>query len=356
MAGARGYRVPAADPGAIVAWPAGFGPRFIVCVDTEEEFDWRAPFSRANRAVSHVAALPAANARFAERGVPLIWLIDHPVADSPEAVAILRELVADGRSEIGAQLHPWVNPPFDEAVSRFNSFVGNLPESLEAAKIAALTDAIAAGFGRRPRLYRAGRYGIGPNTMAILAAQGYRADSSIRPAYDYSPEDGPDFSAADSRAFRTGPAGALIELPLTTVFTGRLRANGAGLYRRFGGIPRGRGVAARLGLLSRVALTPEDMPLADAAEAVRVAVGEGLPLLNFSFHSPSLVPGNTPYVRSEADLTAFHRWWYAILDLLDGLGARPASFGEVLDAADAACGVDAASASAAGGGACSSIG
>ena len=126
-----------------------------------------------------------------------------------------------------------------------------------------------------------------------------------------------------------------------------MRAYGAGLYGRLGAIPRGRGVAARLGLLSRVALTPEDMPIKDAIEAVRVAIGDGLPLLNFSFHSPSLEPGHTPYVRDAADLRAFHRWWEVILDLLQQLGVRAASLAEVVDAFDTACGGGTSSAIAA---------
>ncbi|PMZ78898.1 WalW protein, partial [Pseudomonas sp. FW306-2-11AD] len=78
-------------------------------------------------------------------------------------------------------------------------------------------------------------------------------------------------------------------------------------------VPKGRGLFARTHLLARVALTPEDMPQHDALEAIAVAVGEGVRLLNFSFHSPSLVPGHTPYVRDAADLAAFYGWWEAIL-------------------------------------------
>ncbi len=86
------------------------------------------------------------------------------------------------------------------------------------------------------------------------------------------------------------------------------------------------------------------MPLRDALEAVRVAAGEGLRLLNFAFHSPSVEPGHTPYVRTAADLAAFHRWWEEVLDLLARLGVRSASLDELLAAADAACGAPAASA------------
>lgn len=334
-----GYRPPA--PATLVRWLEGFGTRFTIFVDTEEEFDWRAPLAREARGTGHIAAMPAAHARFAENGVPLTWLVDHPIASCPSAVEILGGLIEDGRSAIGTQLHPWVNPPFEEEVNGFNSFAGNLPPTLEEAKLAALTDLIAAAFGSRPVAYRAGRYGLGPNTLAILARLGYRVDSSMRSGYDYSHEGGPDFSAIPNHAFRTG---AIVELPLTTVFTGALRRGGAGLHRRLGRLPHGRGAAARLGLLSRVALTPEDMPLAEALEAVRVAAGEGVRLLNFSFHSPSIEPGHTPYVRDAADLAAFWRWWDAVFALLARLGVAPASLAEILDAA---CGAAPTSASAA---------
>ncbi|MES2442564.1 MAG: WalW protein [Pseudomonadota bacterium] len=342
--GPAGYRVPPPEPDSFVDWPDGFGTRFTVFVDTEEEFDWRRPLSRDSRAVSAVRAIPAAHARFADRGAALTWLVDHPIATSPQAVAILRRTLEDGRSAIGTQLHPWVNPPFDEQVSGPNSFTANLPKSLQAAKLAALTAAIEQAFGARPLAYRAGRYGIGPDSFALLAAEGYRLDSSMRSAYDYSDEAGPDFAAIPNRAFRRG---GIVELPFTTVFTGRLRGGGIGRYRALARLPRGKGIAARLGLLSRVSLTPEDMPLADALEAVRVAVGEGLRVLNFAFHSPSLEPGHTPYVRDAADLAAFHRWWDAVLALLDRLGVRNASLAELIAAADAACGTGAPSAIAA---------
>ena len=84
---------------------------------------------------------------------------------------------------------------------------------------------------------------------------------------------------------------------------------------------------------NRIALTPEDMPLADALAAVDAALADDLRLLVFSFHSPSLAPGHTPYVRDAADLRGFWRWWDAVLDRLDRRGVRPASLTEILAAA-----------------------
>lgn len=328
-----GYRPPLPASGALLAWPTEFGQRFTIFVDTEEEFDWTQPLSREARSVSAIAALPEAAARFAAGGAPLTLLVDHPVATEASAIDHIRRLLTDDpRHGVGTQLHPWVNPPFDEAVTPRNSFVGNLPEALHAAKLDVLTDAITAAFGA-PRVYRAGRYGIGPATLRLLAERGYRFDSSVRARYDYSDEQGPDFSAHGNHPY-IAPEG-VIELPLTTVFTGWARRLGPMLHRLGGAVPKGHGLLSRSGALNRVALTPEDMPLAEALEAVRIVAGEGLGLLHFSFHSPSLVAGHTPYVRDASDLAVFWAWWDAVLALLDRLGIRAASLDDLLAAADA---------------------
>lgn len=326
------YRVPPPAPDQLITWPTSFGTRFLLCVDVEEEFDWRAPLDPRNRSTLAMSAFPAAHRRFADHAIGLACFVDHPVASDVRAVDILREVAADGRSEIGAQLHAWVTPPY-AAPAAGDSYAGNLPVEEERAKLVALTDLLRESFGRAPRIYRAGRYGIGPRTFGLLREQGYLLDSSIRARYDYRADLGPDFSAVGNPAYRVE---GLTELPLTSVFTGRLRGVGPPLYRALGRLPRGRGVAARSGLLQRVALTPEDMPIDDAIEAVTVAVGEGERLLTFSFHSPTLAPGNTPYVRDAGDLAKFWRWWDVMLAHLDRLGVRATTIEEIIAASSQA--------------------
>lgn len=323
------YRAPAPAPDRLIEWPADFGTRFLVFADVEEEFDWRAPLDGANRTTTAMAAFPDAHRRFAAAGVGLVCMVDHPVASDPAAVDILARVIEDGRSEIGAQLHAWVTPPY-AAPMPGDSYAGNLPVALEAAKLDTLTGLLRAAFGVAPRCYRAGRYGIGAATIGLLAERGYRVDTSVRAFYDYSADLGPDFSRVGNRAYRDG---GLIELPLTTVHTGLLGRAGERLYGALGRVPRARGVAARTGLLQRVALTPEDMPIADAIEAVDVAVRRGERLLSFSFHSPSLAVGHTPYVRDAADLARFWDWWGRMFRHLDALGVRATTIEEVVGAA-----------------------
>lgn len=330
------YRPAAPERGAMLQWPRDFGTRFTIFVDTEEEFDWNAPFDRSAHSTGAVDGLPEAHRRFADQGVPLTYLIDYPIADDGHAVEIIARLLEDGRSAVGTQLHPWVNPPFEEVLNARNSFAGNLPPALEAAKIEALTTRIEQGFARRPRTYRAGRYGIGPATLGTLAGLGYRIDSSMRSRYDYSHQGGPDFRSISNHAFRAVPGRAIVELPLTTVFVGLLGGRGRRLQHRLAEVPLARGLLARSGLLETIALTPEDMPLTQALDAIRIAYDKGVRLLNFSFHSPSVVPGHTDYVRDAADLRDFYAWWTAVFALMHDLGIHPASEDELIAAIDAA--------------------
>jgi hypothetical protein len=214
---------------AYIRLPDSFGRRFTIFCDTEEEFDWAKPRRRDNRATTHMRAMPDLQERFRRRGVAPVYLVDHPIATDPASVAMLREWLERGECAIGTQLHPWVNPPHDEEVTTFNSFAGNLPKALERAKIDDLTGTIESGFGRRPIVYRAGRYGVGPNTAGLLEEAGYRADVSVRALFDYSGEGGPDFSHVKPSPYRIGN-GALVELPLSAAYIGRLRAWGRGLY------------------------------------------------------------------------------------------------------------------------------
>ncbi|MEH3046922.1 WalW protein [Sphingomonas adhaesiva] len=319
----------ATPPAARVRWPASFGRRFLVTVDVEEEFDWTRPFSGHARSVRAIAALPAWHRAMAGEGIAPVYLVDHPVAADPAAAALLRPLLTDG-STVGAQLHPWVNPPHVEVPSELASFAGNLPPALEAAKLDQLVDAVERAFGRRPLIYRAGRYGIGPATLALLASRGFRIDASMRARFDYRAAGGCDFGAVGPDAFHL--PGGIVELPLSTIHTGALRRHGVALHRAAGRVPWGRGLLSRGGLLSRVPLTPEGTTAAAARAAVAVAAARRHDLLQLTFHSPSLVPGNTPYVRDARDLALFHDWWGQVIAALRTAGYAPVTLDEVLAA------------------------
>ena len=315
-----------------VSFPPGFGPRFIVTVDTEEEFDWAKPLAASGHTLDSVGEL-ATFQRFCEAaGVCPIYLIDYPVATCPDAATALRDAVMAGRAEVGVQLHPWVNPPHDEQVNPANSFAGSLPAALERSKFTLLRDAIEQNFGQPPRIYRAGRYGIGRNTAAILTDHGIAIDTSVRARFDYSATGGRNFRDLPVHPWWVPSPGKLMELPLTTVYSGLLRRFGTEIYPKLWRAPLLRSVLSRLGLLERIPLTPEGISVAEVVRGIAMALEEGVPVLVFSFHSPSLQPGHTPYVRTEADLAAFYRWWTAVFSELERRGVKPTTVAEIMTA------------------------
>lgn len=310
----------------------GFGRRVLLTVDTEEEFDWRGPFAREGHGLSHVAAMPRFQAFCETLGVVPVYLVDWPIVSDARAVEIIGDAVRRGTAEVGVQLHPWVNPPFEEEISMANSFAGNLSPAIEAAKFEALRDAIEHAFGSPPLVYRAGRYGLGPNTAELLMRHGIRVDTSVRPLFDYSPQGGPDYIDHPLAPYWVDGGMRLLELPVTSVHAGALRRLGRQLRRPAAKVPRALGALTRLGLLERIALTPEGVSIEEALRGIDLALASGLPMLVLSFHSPSLAPGHTPYSPTEAAVDRLYDWFEAVYARLAQHGVRPCTIAEVIAA------------------------
>ena len=311
--------------------PAG-PPLLQVVVDTEEEFDWDRPFDRRNVGVTAIGAQATAQALFSPYGLRPTYVIDYPVATTPSSIAVLKGFLDAGQCQIGAHLHPWVNPPYEEEVSEANSYPGNLPAPLESAKLLALTRAIGTAFGIQPTIYKAGRYGIGANTAGILRGLGFRIDLSVVPHTDFSRQSGPDFRGWPDRPYWLDQT--RLELPRSRGFCGGAAATGPAVFTfiesdwarslHLGGL------LARSRLLERVTLTPEGVEFAAMKRLVHAMLRRGHRLFTLTYHSPSLAPGHTPYVRSERDLSVFLDRIRRVLALFfDELAAQPTTPEEV---------------------------
>lgn len=290
--------------------PAADPPILSVVVDTEEEFEWTAGFSPFNTSVRAMAHVDRGQRIFERYGIRPTYMVDYPVATQPAGYQPLLELVARGTAVIGAHLHPWVNPPHDEEVCEVNSFPCNLGESLEEAKLRELTGAIAGTFGASPTMYKAGRYGFGPSTIGILERLGFELDASINPQMDFSASGGPNFLSFDTSPFLFGRS-RLLELPCTTAYVGVAGRLAPILHHIASSRPlrpaRAVGVLARLGVVNKVMLSPEDNTLTEMKQLTKELLRNGTRTFSLTFHSPSLEPGHTSYVRSESDLDAFLR-------------------------------------------------
>jgi hypothetical protein len=312
----------------------------FIIVDTEEEFDWRAPLSRANTSVRAMRRVHTLQEVFATRGFVPTYVVDFPVASQAEGYGPLAELARDGRARIGAHLHPWVNPPFTEALAAGNSFGCALGEALETEKIRVLRACIANAFGFEPRVYKAGRYGFGPTTAAALELLGFDVDVSVNPRMDFSAEGGPSFEAFPPTPFFFGRQRRLLELPCTTDYTGVAGAAAPGLHRLIRRGPLDRlhvpGVLARLGVVNKIMLSPETATLREMKTLTRTLLRRGVRTFSMTMHSPSAQPGCTPYVRTNDALERFLGRTGAYLDFflgeLGGIASTPEDFLDSLTA------------------------
>jgi hypothetical protein len=324
-------------------------PILIATVDAEAEFPW-GTYSRSHTGVKNLQRQAPAQDIFDRFGVRPTYFVDYAVATQPEGFEPLCRIAAAGHCEIGAHLESWQTPPFDEELSGPNSYNHNLPAWLQKEKLSRLTEAIVANFGIQPLSYRAGRYGVGEEIGWILAAFGYRIDMSVRPGVDLHRHWGPDFRRSPATPYWFGPARSLLEIPLTVGLVGLLGS--ASLPERLGpavytllsqpGSSRTHlpGALARLGVLERIALTPEGTSLRDMQRLTRALHRRGHRVFVLSYHSSSLLPGGAPYVRSAEDLSRFLATLAAYLEFffeeLGGVATTPSEFYARLPAARAA--------------------
>lgn len=294
----------------MVELPSEARPVLLVVVDTEEEFDWSAEFDRSSTGVTHICDIGKLQGVCDEFGIRPVYVIDHPIASQRVSSNALKGIHTSGRCEIGAHLHPWVTPPFEEEVNRRNSYPGNLSCELEKQKLSELSRVIEANLGVRARSYKAGRYGFGPNTAAILDELGFEVDLSPCPPFDFGEDGGPDYSAFDAKPhWLAGPSRRLLSIPTSGAYVGFVKTGAHGLYR-LATRPSLRplrlpGILARMGALERLHLSPEGYAFEDNRRLTRALHHEGVRTFTFSLHSPSVKPGCTPYVRSERDLVQF---------------------------------------------------
>jgi hypothetical protein len=314
----------------VIDWPADHPPLIVVVVDTEAEFDWAREQPRRAMGVTSVKRQAQTQPIFERHGVRPTFVLDYPVSSTPEGYEFIRDLHRSGACEIGAHLQPWDTPPFVEQATDENSYPGNLPIELEREKLSQLTQVIGENFGVRPRIYKAGRYGVGRATAQILAELGYEIDVSVVPGTNLSHKFGPDFSHCGARPYWFGAGPALLEIPLSIGYTGLLAPGGPMAYvltmnERLKAL-HVPGILARLGLIERITLTPEGISFAEQRRLTRALLRNGHRVFSFTYHSPSLAPGNTPYVRSEADLRAFLQRIEQYLEFFMGeLGGRAAT-------------------------------
>ncbi|MEO5842097.1 MAG: hypothetical protein ABIQ73_24530 [Acidimicrobiales bacterium] len=148
---------------------------------------------------------------------------------SPEVIAdrASAELFATlgTRAELATHLHGEFAVPSPGHVEATHAYQRDYPKEVEAERLEFLTEQFRAAFDSAPTSFRAGRFGIGPNTLPILESLGYVVDSSVTPGINWSVYDGPNFMGAPTQPYHPDPtdftkrgASNVLEVPMTIHF------------------------------------------------------------------------------------------------------------------------------------------
>jgi hypothetical protein len=222
------------------------------------------------------------------------YLINNVVLEDRRSVEAFRSLT--GRFELGSHLHG----EFIEPQKKFSDYAGKkgeanqcaLPADVEYAKMENLTRLFERCFDRKPTAFRAGRFSAGPNTIRCLEQLGYKVDTSVTPHViwsDKAREVPLDFMSAPEQPYfvapgtllDAGPAGAVLEVPVS-IMDRRILFRDRPIWLRpvFSGYREMRRLLHVFG--GRYASRP-------------------VTVFNMMFHNVEVLPGKSPYTRTERD-------------------------------------------------------
>jgi len=190
-----------------------------------------------------------------------------------------------------------------------------LSEQSERAQLNSITQLFTETFGYHPRSFRAGRFGIGNNTLRLLAELGYEVDSSVTPGLDWKLTEGrSDHSSAplepypgnENRFDRQGTL-PVLEVPVTIRPVHRYLSKLADAARALDRRPFRRVVSP---LRARQWLRPYYSDAEAMIGLVKSAVGEAehsesTVVLNMMFHSMEIIAGKNPYTRNDDEVNQY---------------------------------------------------
>lgn len=303
----------------------------LVTIDTEED-NWD---RTQDNTVENIQSIPKVQNIFDSFGIRPVYLCNTSVVVDPVSSKILRAIFEQGKCDIGTHLHPWNSPPIKENLTEFNSHLKNLPYEFIKAKLYNLTEKIVEVFGIQPIIFRAGRWGLGENVVKVLIELGYKIDTSVTPFTSWeSYGKGTDFSSSSLEPHTImldyGVATpsiyerSILEVPVSIGFNRTPFSFCSSVYDIIGKSPLRKlrliGLLDRSRLLQKIWLSPEFNNATEMLSLSNQLLNQGVNLLNFTFHSNSLKPRATPFVRTEKDLTLFLKNIENYLKKLNSIG------------------------------------
>jgi len=319
--------------------------KVIITIDTEADNQWE---RLGDLTTANIDYLPRFQELCNRYALKTTYLCSYEVVASPQFDKVIAAYEHQGMAEVGAHLHPWSNPPYEDdpfTGTGKHAYPSELPVGIFRRKMEALTEIIHSRIGRPPRSYRAGRWGFCASHIPVLLDLGYEADCSVTPLVSWrghpgAKEGGPDFRGAPAAPYfldiadvcRRGDS-RLLEVPVTILHTSRAMASTT-LRSIFAA--RRKGFPCKV--LNKIfKLDPQwfrpypHMSAGRLKDVYRAARKRGLPVVEMMFHSSELMPGGSPYTPTEESVEQLYEKLESIFDYVSQAGCTGTTLTEFKD-------------------------
>lgn len=272
---------------------------FIITVDTEGDNLWRwkkgTPITTEN-----VKFIPRFQELCEKFGFKPVYLTNYEMVQDDVWVHYIKTKAQQGLCEIGMHIHAWNSPPEYKIEDLFggNPYITEYPHEVAEEKIKYLTQFLESRFEIEIVSARSGRWATNDAYFDALKRSGYVVDCSLTPDIDWSMcpgstvKNGNDYRNIKRNVFMH-PSG-IIEIPMTSK---RVRHWSDGTFRH---------KAACIIKGEELWLRPIKKSLHNLIFLSEDVAKEKNGYLEFMLHSSELMPGGSPYFKSEEDVDVLY--------------------------------------------------
>ncbi len=268
---------------------------FIITVDTEGDnlWDWKEGLDITTQ---NAQFIPRFQSLCEKYGFKPCYFTNYEMALNKKWTDFGRKKAQDGLCEIGMHIHAWNSPPEYHLENRYggNSYITEYPYEVIDEKIAFITKLLSEQFDCKITSARSGRWATNDDYFSALYQHGYTADCSVTPKLDLSAipgcskNCGNDYSKTKINPYYV--INGLLEIPMTTRKYRRL-AKGS-IRHKLSALIKGE----------QIWLRPYDKDLEKLLYTSQRVLKEGSLYLEFMVHSSELMPGGSPYFKTDDDV------------------------------------------------------
>lgn len=272
---------------------------FIITVDTEGDNLW---YYRKGDPITtrNTKYIPRFQELCEKYGFKPVYLTNYEMLCDDEYVKYVSVKEQLGLCEVGLHLHAWNNPPLYELDAKYkgNPYLIEYPDDIMKAKFDYLYNLFCEKIGHAPTSHRAGRWAMDERYFKLLEEYDIKVDCSVTPHINWSHAvgetiGGTNYTDAQEVAHMIGN---VMEVPLTVIPSRRLLSNT--IRCNIKTILKG----------SLLQLRPATCSLREMKYVVvRCKKNTQIDYLEFMLHSSELMPGGSPYFKSEEAISQMYR-------------------------------------------------